>query len=204
MRRDPEVLMSLRQSAVTRSAPSTPRDCGAGPTTRTVLQIAFVASLAAGVVSCKSAEEAPPKPEPPQIGARLQPTGGSVVTGFVSFKPFDGGLTAAVTLYATRAGRWRVVIHATGICTSPNGFSAGPPWIMPGTSEPPSISMTTGEEGTSSATVRLQGLVLDGPNGITGKSVVVHMGLTGSLDAEPGVANDRAACGVIEAVKPLF
>ncbi len=36
-----------------------------------------------------------------------------------------------------------------------------------------------------------------------GKSVVVHDGATGSLEAQPGVRNNRVACGVIGTVKPL-
>ena len=53
-------------------------------------------------------------------------------------------------------------------------------------------------------TVRIPGLVLDGPAGISGKSLVVHQGLYGSLDAQPGVPNNRVACGVIQTIKPLF
>ena len=170
---------------------------------RAIAQVALAAAIAGAVVACKSAEDAPPKVTPPQIGARLNSTGGSVVTGFVSFKPYDAGVIAAVTLYTARSGRWRVVIHAGGICNSPNGFSAGPPLVLPGASEPPTIAMTTGEDGNAATSVRLPGIVIDGPNGIAGKAVVVHQGLTGSLDAQPGVANDRSACGVIEAIKPV-
>ena len=48
-----------------------------------------------------------------------------------------------------------------------------------------------------------RGIRIDGADGIRGKSVVVHRGATGSLDAEPGVPNNRVACGVIETNKPL-
>jgi Cu/Zn superoxide dismutase len=51
--------------------------------------------------------------------------------------------------------------------------------------------------------MRLPGLKIDGTDGIRGKSVVVHLGATGSLDAQPGVPNNRVACGVIETNKPL-
>ena len=62
--------------------------------------------------------------------------------------------------------------------------------------------MTTDNE-YGNATARLPGIRIDGPDGIRGKSVVVHRGATGSLDAQPGVPNNRVACGVIETNKPL-
>ena len=52
-------------------------------------------------------------------------------------------------------------------------------------------------------TGRLPGIKIDGPDGIRGKSVVVHRGHSSSLDAQPGVPNDRVACGVIETNKPF-
>jgi hypothetical protein len=39
-----------------------------------------------------------------------------------------------VHLAGLRTGPYRIVIHANGNCTSPNAFSAGPPWIPAGAS----------------------------------------------------------------------
>jgi Cu/Zn superoxide dismutase len=44
---------------------------------------------------------------------------------------------------------------------------------------------------------RIPGLTLSGPAGIEGRSVVLHAGRSGSLEAAPGIPNDRVACGVI-------
>ena len=165
--------------------------------------IALAMALAGVLTSCASNDEAKKPPPDPGVGARLRPTSGSAITGLVTFQPYEGGVTAAASFYAGVTGNWRVVIHTTGICTSPNGFSAGPPWIPPGATEPPTIRMTTHDNDYASATMRLPGLKIDGTDGIRGKSVVVHLGATGSLDAQPGVPNNRVACGVIETNKPL-
>ena len=45
---------------------------------------------------------------------------------------------------------------------------------------------------------------LTGPNGIEGKSLVLHAGGSGPLDAQPGVPNERVACGVIGPIPTLF
>jgi Cu/Zn superoxide dismutase len=53
-------------------------------------------------------------------------------------------------------------------------------------------------------TIRLPGYRIEGPDGIMGRSVVVHAGAQGSLEAQPGVPNDRIACGVIGPLRSLF
>ena len=165
--------------------------------------IALAAALAGVLASCASDDDAKKPPPDPGVGARLRPTSGSAITGLVTFQPYEGGVTATVSVLAGIPGGWRVVVHTTGICTSPNGFSAGPPWIAPGSTEPPTIRIVTNNNEYGNATARLPGLTIDGPNGIRGKSVVVHFGITSSLDAQPGIPNDRVACGVIETNKPL-
>jgi Cu/Zn superoxide dismutase len=76
--------------------------------------------------------------------------------------------------------------------------------ILPGTAQPAAVQVSLNEDGIGQVSARLPGLTLDGPNGIIGKSVVVHAGAVGSLGAQPGVPNDRSACGVIGPVVPLF
>jgi Cu/Zn superoxide dismutase len=168
-----------------------------------IARIALVAALACVVASCASDEESKKPPPDPGVGAQLQPVSDSAIRGFASFKAYDGGVWISVNVYGN-PGTVRVVIHSTGICTSPNGFSAGPPWIPPGAMEPPMIRMAISDSLYGSTSVRLPGLKVDGPDGIRGKSVVVHRGNSGSLDAQPNVPNNRVACGVIETNKPLF
>lgn len=167
------------------------RRCGA-------LALGAVLALA----SCKTTD-APPPPPKPSLAARLAPTGGSTMTGGASFWPVDGGVGMTVTIANVATGEWRVAIHATGNCSSRNGFSAGPPLVVPG-APPPVVYLVTGDYMMGGGTFRLPGLALEGPNGILGRSVVVHRGGVGSLEAVPDVPNDRYACGVIEPFKPLF
>ena len=105
-------------------------------------------------------------------------------------------------------GPYRIVIHATPICTSPNGFSAGPPFVAAGSTGAPVIVMRPRicDQGSADVVDADPGLTLDrAPRASTGKSIVVHAGATGSLDAAPGVPNDRVACGVIGVVsRTLF
>jgi len=155
------------------------------------------------LASCATDDAAQKPKADPGVGARLWPTSGSAVRGFASFQPYEGGVTAAVTVWTGNTGTMRVVIHSTGICTSPNGFSAGPPWIPPGATAPPTIFVVTHDNDYGNATLRLPGVRIDGPDGIRGKSVIVHLGTSSSLDAQPDVPNNRVACGVIETNKPF-
>jgi Cu/Zn superoxide dismutase len=204
MRRHPQSLTPTsrgggsRDRAIERQGPD---DLWARPPLRSCLTI-VVATLLAGLVAAVRPTMGRSRPRS-GVGARLRPTSGSAIAGLVTFQPYEGGVTAAASFYAGVTGNWLVVIHTTGICTSPNGFSAGPPWIPSGATEPPTIQMTTHDNDYASSTIRLPGLKIDGTDGIRGKSVVVHLGTTGSLDAQPGVPNNRVACGVIETNKPL-
>jgi Cu/Zn superoxide dismutase len=181
------------------------RTCAGASRSSGFRRIAFAALLAGGLLSCKTTEEAPrPKSEPGLIARLAFPGGGGVAFGAVRFRPVEGGAEATVDLQVGTGGRWRIVIHATGNCTSPNLFSAGPPLLVPGFTAPTVIAIATTADGAGGASMRIAGLVIDGPAGIVGKSVVVHAGAAGPLDAQPGVPNDRFACGVIETARPLF
>jgi Cu-Zn family superoxide dismutase len=194
MRRHPQGLTTTPAGAGSRSVPR--------GRSSAIRAIALASAFAGALASCASDDVSKKPPPDPGVGARLQSIG-STIKGLATFQPYDGGVTAAVTVWAGRSGVWRVVVHSTGVCTSPNGFAAGPPWIAPGSTEPPTVRVVTNEGGIGNATARLPGVTIDGANGIRGKSVVVHFGTTGSLDARPGIANDRVACGVIETNKPL-
>ena len=101
-------------------------------------------------------------------------------------------------------GPYRIVIHDTPVCTSPNGFSAGPPFVLPGTGAPVVVGMTIDVQGTAGVVTRVPGLALSGPAGVEGRSVVLHASQSGSLEASPGVPNDRVACGVIGLIPSIF
>jgi Cu/Zn superoxide dismutase len=96
------------------------------------------------------------------------------------------------------------VLHTTPVCTSPNGFSAGPPFLLPGTGTPVAVPALIHHQGTATFVLRVPGITLTGPAGVEGKSIVLHASESGPLDAQPGVPNDRVACGVVGPVPSIF
>jgi Cu-Zn family superoxide dismutase len=129
--------------------------------------------------------------------ARFLPTGGSSLTGAAMLGAYDGGVQMRVNFNGRGPGRYRVMIHANGNCSSPNGFSAGPPWAPPGVPLAEEGFPILKNDDSASYVVRLAGYRLTGPDGVVGRSVVVHEGGTGTIVAKADVPNDRIGCGVI-------
>ena len=167
-----------------------------------VVRIAQGVALLLALAACAS--DGAGKQKTANIGARLQPIAGGVGHGLVVFRPYDGGLTVVADVGGFSAGSYRIVIHTTPVCTSPNGFSAGPPFVPAGATAPVAVPIRMWEQGTATLTIRVPGIVLAGPAGVEGKSLVLHASESGPLDAQPGVPNDRVACGVIGPVPTLF
>ncbi len=169
---------------------------------RPVLAAGFVAALAA----CASGDDPGPRGSKASaaVGARLQPIAGGVGHGLITFKPYDGGLVLVADVGGFSAGPYRIVIHTTPVCTSPNGFSAGPPFVPPGATAPVVVPAVIYQQGTATLSTRIPGLALSGPTGIEGKSIVLHASQFGSLETTPGAANDRVACGVIGVIPTFF
>jgi Cu/Zn superoxide dismutase len=164
-------------------------------------------ALIAGAIACSllAACESTKDPAAPKAAkaevtvaeARFQPIGGSSLTGAAILHPYDGGVQMKVNFNGRGPGQYRVMIHATGNCSSPNGFSAGPPWAPPGVPLAEEGYPVLKNDDSASVVVRLAGYKFTGPDGVVGRSVVVHDGGRGTIVAEPGVPNDRIGCGVI-------
>lgn len=141
-------------------------------------------------------------PEGASQEAPMRAIGGAATSGSVVVSPLRDGVVMRVSMVNLPVGKYyRVVVHANGNCSSPNGFSAGPPLILPGatqhvTADWPPVLLA--QDGIFTVVLRLHGIQLTGPNGIAGKAVILHEG-TGSLEAQPGVPNNRVACGIIGA-----
>ena len=167
------------------------------------LRLVLAALAASGVLAaCESKGPVETRAETPPgtaVGARLQSKGGSALKGLVVFKPRAGGVTMVISLQDIAPGPYRVAVHTTGNCSSPNTFSAGPPWTPAGGTAQV-YNVAAGNNNLVMTTASLDGVALEGPNGVLGKSVVVHYGLASPLTAQPGVPNDRIACGVIERI----
>lgn len=147
---------------------------------------------------CQSPKEPAAAAKPPgggNVEAKLVGTTGSAANGSAVLHDVRGGVDIALWLGGVAPGRYRVAVHASGNCSSPNAFSAGPPWAPPGV--PLAVVVMDLGDDTRTANAHLPGYRLQGPDGVTGRSVVVHAGASGSLEAQPGVPNNRAACGVI-------
>ncbi|MEO8676692.1 MAG: superoxide dismutase family protein [Casimicrobiaceae bacterium] len=161
------------------------------------------AVLIAGILlaGCESTKDpAAPKAASVQITvaeARFIPIGGSGLTGAAVLAPYDGGVQVKVNFNGTGPGRYRVMIHANGNCSSPNGFSAGPPWAPPGVSLAEEGYPILKNDDSASYVIRLAGYQFLGVDGVVGRSVVVHDGGRGTIVAKPDVPNDRIGCGVI-------
>ena len=166
---------------------------------------ALAVALAVALAACASGDDPGQRGATTSgIGARLAPIAGGVGHGLITFKPYDGGLVMVADVGGFSSGPYRIVIHTTPVCTSPNGFSAGPPFLLPQTGTPVIVATTIYHQGTANVVTRVPGLALTGSAGIEGKSVVLHAGRTGSLEASPGVPNDRVACGAIVPIPTLF
>lgn len=132
----------------------------------------------------------------PGLGGRITALGGSAAKGFIIVRRRADGVTVIVNLNDVGPGIYRVVFHATGNCKSPNGFSAGPPWAPPGR-EIEAYNGAMNVDGLLNMSIPIAGIPVDPPDGIYGRSIVIHQGLYGSLDTEPGVRNNRIACVVL-------
>ena len=158
----------------------------------------MVLVLAAALAGCETARElnAALVSSRPALGGRIVALGGSSAKGFINVQRREGGVTLIVNLNDVGPGVYRVAFHTTGNCKSPNGFSAGPPWAPPG-GEVKVYDGAMNADGLLNMSIPIAGLPTEPPDGIYGRSVVVHHGATGSLDAEPGVRNNRIACVVL-------
>jgi superoxide dismutase, Cu-Zn family len=172
-------------------------------TTRRVALIRFIglASIATTLLAACASTNDPAVPkgkaEVTVAEARFRPIGGSSLTGAAFLHAYDGGVQMKVNFNGRGPGRYRVMIHAGGNCSSPNGFSAGPPWAPPGVPLAEEGFPILKNDDSASSVVRLAGYHLTGPDGVVGRSVVVHEGGQGNIVARPDVPNDRIGCGVI-------
>ena len=184
MRRDPQAVTAgcaARRIAV--------RACLAG---------VFAATL---LTACESTQDpSAPKAAGAEVTvaeARFVPIGGMSMTGAAVLHQYDGGVQMKVNFNGPGPGTYRVMIHANGNCTSPNGFSAGAPWAPPGVPLAEEGFPFIKNDDSASSVMRLAGYSLTGRDGVVGRSVVVHASARGTIVAQPGVPNDRIGCGVI-------
>ena len=175
-----------------------------------VLAVATVSALAACTYSgssfrwtAKEADEPPAKADP-SAGLVAELRGlGSATRGRVRVIDRGDGITILVSGSNLPPNEYRVSFNRNGNCSSANGFSAGPPWAPPGMNPYELIPLFWNPGGNAEGQAFIRGVHTTGENGVAGRSVVIYWG-SKVTDAEPGVPNSRAACGVFEPVRPLF
>jgi hypothetical protein len=60
-----------------------------------------------------------------------------------------------------------------------------------------------GVDGQLNMSIPISALLIDPPDGILGRSIVVHDATSSSLDTEPDVRNNRIACVVLNEASEL-
>jgi hypothetical protein len=150
----------------------------------------------------KDETPAPKSRELPGVDARLRSVN-SAVQGTIRLRESGDLLVVSVDLANGRPGPYRVVLHANGNCSSPNGFSAGAPWSPPGWKESPLQLIpeaTANINGAVQLLARVKGVRLGDAGS---RSVLVYEG-TAPQVPQPDVRNNVVACGVFEPSKTLF
>ena len=117
----------------------------------------------------------------------------------------NDGVTVLASLANVPYGAYRIGFNEVPNCSSPNGFSAGPPWApasAPAGARDIGPVLNANPEGNSEASFFVRGVHTTGPDGLAGRSVVVYVGRQ-ITDAVPNVPNNRAACGIFQPATPL-
>jgi Cu-Zn family superoxide dismutase len=142
--------------------------------------------------------------------ARLQPLGGSGVTGTVTFRQQRNSLAVAANVRGLRPGPHGFHVHERGDCSAPDGMSAG--GLFNPTNQPhgnPAHGphhvgdmpmLRANRRGNAAMSARLRTATLRaGDASIIGKSVIVHADADDYTTQPTGNSGGRVACGVIEA-----
>ncbi|MGA3116339.1 MAG: superoxide dismutase family protein [Syntrophobacteraceae bacterium] len=143
--------------------------------------------------------------------AVMNPTEGSKVLGVVSFTKDGKGVRIVAKIEGLSPGPHGFHIHEFGNCTSPEANSAGGhfnPTDMPHAG-PKSEKRHAGDLGNLEAdkngVARLEWtdnvMVLEGPESIIGRSVIVHAQADDLKTQPTGASGARVACGVIGIAK---
>lgn len=156
----------------------------------------------------QSADSAEKAQKPRQAQAILHATKGNQAEGVVTFTEVPGGVRIVADINYLEPGKHGFHIHEFGDCSAPDGSSAGGHFNPKKTKHgsPDSLERHAGDLGNIVANDKGQAhyerldklIVLDGPDTIIGRSVVVHANADDFVTQPTGNAGGRVACGVIE------
>jgi superoxide dismutase, Cu-Zn family len=167
------------------------------------LHILLAASLVAGCTSMTISSG-------PKAAAKLAPTAGNGATGDVTFTRSGERVRVVAKVAGLTPGAHGFHIHEKGDCSAADAMSAGghfnptqKPHGNPAAGEHHGGDMpmlVADAAGNASLDATLDGVTLDsGPNGVVGRSVVVHKDPDDYKTQPAGNSGARVACGVIAA-----
>ena len=160
--------------------------------------------VCASLVACQGL------PPPTGVTVQLEPRSGSQVRGSVRLTPHGDGLWVQAEIEGLQAlAEHGFHVHERGDCSAPDGSSAGghfnPHGAPHGQAGAPGHAHHAGDmpnlradsAGRARYSAALAGLTLDGPNGVRGRSVVVHRDADDYRSQPAGNSGPRIACAVI-------
>lgn len=161
-------------------------------------------TLAAAVLAgCSSMEMA----TPPAAVAALEAKSGSTVSGKVSFFGMTNGVRVEAQVSGLTPGEHGFHVHEAGDCSAPDASSAKGHFNPAATAHGSHAAaehhggdmpnLVANAQGEASYRVELKGVALNGPNGIVGRSVVVHADPDDYKSQPAGNSGKRIACGLI-------
>lgn len=174
---------------------------------RAAAMCAVVALAACGARYSSYGETGAPEPTRTDTSqqAVLRAIGGSAMSGKVRVIDRGDYASILISLLNVPQGAFRIAIHETPNCSSPNGFSAGRAWSPASSGKTPQelIPIQYGNiEQRIELELRIRGLHANGPDGVAGRSVVLYAG-TRIDEIRPDVRNEAMACGVFEPTRLL-
>jgi superoxide dismutase, Cu-Zn family len=175
---------------------------------RGALQLAGAAAVLVAAGTAR-AQPAPAPTTTPATGATatVLGVGGNPVHGVVRFTQVDGGVEIEAEIMALTPGKHGFNIHEFGDCSS-DGSSAGPSFnpgeTLHGTPGAPAShaggfgNLEADASGRALLKVVSHAITLDeGPDGVVGRSVIVHARPDDPKTQPTGNAGGRLGCGVI-------
>lgn len=123
---------------------------------------------------------------------------GSAASGSARAIERGDGVNLTVSMTNLAPGTYRLAFHQKTRCNTPYARSAGPAWAPPGAAKPADTFLPllyVHDSSNSVLTMHVPGVRIDGPEGLRGRTFVVHWG--SNIDVPfPGQPTSRIACGV--------
>lgn len=144
---------------------------------------------------------------PPTASASLEGRSGASVLGGVSFYEVPGGLRIEAQVAGLTPGEHGFHVHELGDCTAPDASSAkghfNPAGLAHGSHDAAAHhagdlpNLLANAQGEARYVAEVHGIGLSGPNGIAGRSIVIHADADDYKSQPAGNSGKRIACGVI-------